>query len=495
MTTSTSTSSSSSIATVDPASGAVLAEYEAFDDARIESALASAHAAAGSWAVTPLAERLELLAALAVTLRAGRDEYAALMTAEMGKPLAEAAGEIEKSAVTADYYVANAARLLADEHVDIDNADIDNVAGVQAWVGYEPLGVIYAVMPWNFPFWQVLRAAIPTLAAGNAILLKHSPNVTGSALALQQVVERAGFPPGLLTTLVVAEPDVPAVSERIIADDRVAAVTLTGSNRAGAAVGAAAGRAVKKAVLELGGSDPFLVLDDADLDAAATAAVRARFHNAGQSCVCAKRFLVADTVAAEFTRLFVAKTRALVVGDPTDPATQVGPMARGDLRDQLHQQVQRSVAQGAQLLCGGQPVDRPGTYYQPTVLAGTGPGVAAFDEETFGPVAAIATAATDTQLAALANASPYGLGLSIWTADPQRAVRLARSITSGAVFVNAVVASDPRLPFGGTKHSGHGRELAAAGIREFTTIRTYWVTTPTTDGTGGKPGADPEPID
>jgi succinate-semialdehyde dehydrogenase/glutarate-semialdehyde dehydrogenase len=293
--------------------------------------------------------------------------------------------------------------------------------------------------------------------------------------AIESAIERAGFPPGLFTTLVVAEPDVPAVSERIIADDRVAAITLTGSNRAGAAVGAAAGRAVKKAILELGGSDPFVVLDDADLDAASTAAVRARFHNSGQSCLCAKRFLVADTVAEEFTRLFVDKTRALVIGDPTDPATQVGPMARADLRDQLHTQVQRSVEQGATLLAGGHPVDGAGTWYQPTVLAGTRPGITAFDEETFGPVAAIATAGSDDELAALANASEYGLGLSIWTTDPQRAVALARRISSGAVFVNAVVASDPRLPFGGTKRSGHGRELAAAGIREFTTIRTYWV--------------------
>jgi succinate-semialdehyde dehydrogenase/glutarate-semialdehyde dehydrogenase len=464
---------SHSITTVDPCTGAVLAEYPAFDDAAVEAAVAVAHGAQVSWAATPLSKRLELLRALAETLRAGRGEYAALMTAEMGKPITEALGEVEKSAVTADHYLTHAPAILADEPVAIDNVD-----GVQAWVGYEPLGVIYAVMPWNFPFWQVLRFAIPTWAAGNAVLLKHSPNVTGSALALQQLVERAGFPPGLLTTLVVAEPDVPGVSERIIADPRVAAVTLTGSNRAGAAVGAAAGRAVKKAVLELGGSDPFIVLDDADLDAASTAAVRARFHNSGQSCVCAKRFLVAEQVAAEFTRLFVQKTRELVIGDPTDPVTQVGPMARADLRDQLHTQVQRSIAQGATLLTGGRPVDGPGTWYQPTVLTGTGPGIAAFDEETFGPVAAIATAGTDAELAALANASEYGLGLSIWTSNPQRAVALARQISSGAVFVNAVVASDPRLPFGGTKASGHGRELAAAGIREFTTIRTYWITDP-----------------
>ena len=474
----TQTTNTPTIATADPATGEVIAEYAAFDDARVESAIATAHAAAASWAATPLPKRLQLLRALAEGLRAGRDEYAALMTREMGKPITEAAGEVEKSAVTADYYVANAVRILADEHVEIDPGPD---SAVRAWVGYEPLGVVYAVMPWNFPFWQVMRFAIPTLAAGNAVLLKHSPNVTGSALAIQQLTERAGFPQGLLTTLVVAEPDVPAVSERIIADDRVAAITLTGSNRAGAAVGAAAGRAVKKAVLELGGSDPFIVLDDADLAAAATAAVKARFHNSGQSCVCAKRFLVADAVADEFTRLFVEKTRALRVGDPTDSATQVGPMARADLRDQLHDQVERSVAQGATLLAGGHRVDGPGTYYQPTVLGDTRPGIAAFDEETFGPVAAIASAGTDAGLAELANASEYGLGLSIWTADIDRAVRLARSITSGAVFVNAVVASDPRLPFGGTKRSGHGRELATAGIREFTTIRTYWIAMSATD--------------
>jgi acyl-CoA reductase-like NAD-dependent aldehyde dehydrogenase/quinol monooxygenase YgiN len=399
----TQTTNTPTIATVDPATGEVIAEYAAFDDARVESAIATAYAAAASWAATPLPKRLELLHALAEALRAGRDEYAALMSREMGKPITEAAGEVEKSAVTADYYVANAVRILADEHVEIDPGPD---SAVRAWVGYEPLGVVYAVMPWNFPFWQVMRSAIPTLAAGNAVLLKHSPNVTGSALAIQEVIERAGFPQGLLTTLVVAEPDVPAVSERIIADDRVAAITLTGSNRAGAAVGAAAGRAVKKAVLELGGSDPFIVLDV---------------------------------------------------------------------------QVERSVAQGATLLAGGHPVDGPGTYYQPTVLGDTRPGIAALDEETFGPVAAIASAGRDAELAELANASEYGLGLSIWTADIDRAVGLARSITSGAVFVNAVVASDPRLPFGGTKRSGHGRELATAGIREFTTIRTYWTTTSAID--------------
>ncbi|MEB3370097.1 aldehyde dehydrogenase family protein [Saccharopolyspora mangrovi] len=328
-------------------------------------------------------------------------------------------------------------------------------------------------MPWNFPFWQVMRFAIPTLATGNAVLLKHSPNVTGSAIAIEQLLVRAGFPPNLLTSLIIPEPEVAAVSEKLIADPRIAAVTLTGSNRAGSSVGALAGRAVKKSVLELGGSDAFVVLDDADVDAASTAAVKARFTNSGQSCVCAKRFLIAHSIAEEFTRQFVAKTRALTVGDPTAPDTQIGPLSRADLRDQLHLQVEKSLDQGAQLLTGGAPIDRPGNWYQPTVLAATGPGVTAFDEETFGPVAAIATAADDDSLVTLANSSDYGLGLSIWSTDTDRAIAVARRITSGAAFVNTIVASDPRVPFGGTKQSGHGRELATAGIRESTNVRTY----------------------
>ncbi|MCG8927603.1 aldehyde dehydrogenase family protein [Lentzea sp. CC55] len=454
------------ITTINPASGAPLAEYRAFTAAEVDAAIAATRSAADTWAATPLQRRLARLRVLADELRASRDPLAALITAEMGKPTAEALGEVEKSATTAEYYAANAERILADEPVDIG-------PGARARTSYEPLGVVFAVMPWNFPLWQVMRFAVPTLAAGNTVLLKHSPNVTGSALAIQDLLARAGFPHGALSTLVIAEPDVPATSERIIADDRIAAVTLTGSNRAGAAVGAAAGRAVKKAVLELGGSDPFVVLDDADVDAAAAAAVRSRFTNAGQSCVCAKRFLLHNAIAEEFTRKFVDGARALKVGDPA--LSDMGPLARADLRDQLHVQVEKSVAQGATLLLGGSPIDSHGYFYEPTVLSGTGPGVVAFDEETFGPVAALATAADDDALADLANATDYGLAASIWTADTDRAERLARKITTGAVFVNAVVASDPRLPFGGTKRSGHGRELAAAGLREFTAVRTWWI--------------------
>lgn len=305
-----------------------------------------------------------------------------------------------------------------------------------------------------------MRFAIPSLVAGNGILLKHASNVTGSALALQDLFVEAGFPEHLVTTLVIADTDVPEVVSRLIEDDRIAAVTLTGSNRAGAAVGAAAGRAAKKSVLELGGSDAFVVLADADVERAAAAAVKARFTNAGQSCVCAKRFIVHEAVAAAFTTAFVSGVERLRLGDPRRPDTQVGPLARNDLRAAIQRQVEESVAAGARLLTGGKPVPGEGYFYQPTVLADTGPGMAAFDEETFGPLAALAVARDDEEAVRLANATAYGLGLSVWTADAARGVSLARRITSGAAFVNAVVASDPRLPFGGTKRSGYGRELA-----------------------------------
>ncbi|WP_405606978.1 aldehyde dehydrogenase family protein [Streptomyces sp. NBC_00076] len=374
---------------------------------------------------------------------------------------------MEKSALTAEYYAQQGPGILADRRAGID--------GVEVWVAYEPVGLVLAVMPWNFPVWQVMRFAIPSLVAGNGILLKHASNVTGSALALQDLFVEAGFPEHLVTTLVIADTDVPEVVSRLIEDDRIAAVTLTGSNRAGAAVGAAAGRAAKKSVLELGGSDAFVVLADADVERAAAAAVKARFTNSGQSYVCAKRLIVHEAVADAFTTAFVSGVERLRLGDPRRPDTQVGPLARDDLRAAIQRQVEESVAAGARLLTGGKPVPGEGYFYQPTLLADTGPGMAAFDEETFGPLAALAVARDDGEAVRLANATAYGLGLSVWTADAARGVGLARRITSGAAFVNAVVASDPRLPFGGTKRSGYGRELAAAGIREFTNTRTYWV--------------------
>lgn len=455
-----------SITTVNPATGRPLATYASHDDDAIERLLDTAHRATLDWGRAPLDRRVQVVRVLAHTLRDRADELAGTVTDEMGKPLAEAHGEIEKSAVTAEFYAAQAGRMLADRPVEID--------GVDAWVAYEPMGLVYAVMPWNFPVWQAMRFAVPALTAGNGVFLKHSPNVTGSALALQQLCEAAGLPPGVFTTVVVEEERVPEVSGRVIADDRIAAVTLTGSNRAGESVGAAAGRAVKKAVLELGGSDAFVVLADADVERAADAAVRARFANAGQSCVCAKRFVVEAAVAEQFVARFVEGVRALKVGDPRDGGTQVGPIARDDLRDGIRRQVADSLAAGATLLTGGEPLDGAGYYFEPTVLADTRPGVAAFDEETFGPVAAIAVAEDEDQAVALAAATQFGLGLSIWTADRRRALGFARQVTTGAVFVNAMVASDPRVPFGGTKRSGYGRELADVGLREFVNTRTYW---------------------
>lgn len=459
-----------SVTTTNPADGTLLASYPAMGSDDIEQAVARAAEAARAWGQRPVADRAALLTAFAAHLRADAERYAALVTAEMGKPLAQARGEVEKSAVTADYYATNAETILAARPVQIDSP-----AGVSAFVSPEPVGLVLAVMPWNFPVWQVMRFAIPTLAAGNGVLLKHSPNVTGTALALAEAFEEAGFPAHLVTTLVLAEDVVPETVSGLIADDRVAAVTLTGSNRAGEMVGAAAGRASKRSVLELGGSDAFVVLSDADVPAAAAAAVGARYTNSGQSCVCAKRFVVEAPVAEEFTRLFLDGVKALVVGDPTDPATSIGPLARADLRDALQRQVEQSVAAGATLAAGGHSIEGVGSFYEPTVLLGTGPGMPAFDEETFGPVAAIAVAADEDDAVRLANATPYGLGLSVWSRSTERALGVARRITSGAAFVNAVVASDPRVPFGGTKRSGYGRELAEAGILEFTNQRTYWV--------------------
>uniref|UniRef100_UPI003F49AB9E aldehyde dehydrogenase family protein n=1 Tax=Cupriavidus yeoncheonensis TaxID=1462994 RepID=UPI003F49AB9E len=454
------------ITTCNPSTGVVLQTYEGWTGKQIEAAVSAGHAAAKAWGKQPLANRVAAVRRLAEELRRQARPFAELMTAEMGKVVAEAAGEMEKSAVTALYYADNAERILADEKAGIE--------GVDAWVSYEPIGLVLAVMPWNFPVWQVMRFAIPAITAGNGVLLKHSPNVTGCALALEKLFIDTGLPKHLITTLVVAEPQVPQVIDSLIQDDRIAAVTLTGSNRAGAAVGAAAGRASKKSVLELGGSDALIVLDDADLDKAVAAAVKARFHNAGQSCVCAKRFIVSEAIAKSFTERFVQATQALVVGNPNESATQMGPLARPDLRDALDKQVHRSVEAGAVLLAGGQAVEGPGNFYAPTVLGNMQPGMAAFDEETFGPLAAIAVAKDDADAMRLANATPFGLSVSVWSRSNQRALDVAKGITSGAAFINAITASDARVPFGGTKKSGYGRELAAAGIREFTNARTYW---------------------
>ncbi|SFE58772.1 NAD-dependent succinate-semialdehyde dehydrogenase [Blastococcus tunisiensis] len=453
------------VTTVDPATGEPLARYPAQDVDAVLDVLAAVHAAQPAWAGRPVEDRAALVRAIGKQLRARADELAGLMTAEMGKPVGEARAEIEKSASACDYYADHGPGFLADRPVE--------TGAQRSWVAAEPLGVVLAVMPWNFPYWQVLRFAAPTLLAGNTAVLKHSPNVTGCALAIEQVFRDAGLPEDVFRSIVVAEADVPEVSRALVEDDRIAAVSLTGSERAGAAVAASAGRAIKKSLLELGGSDPFVVLADADLDVAVAGAVRSRFLNTGQSCLAAKRFVVHRSVAGEFSRRFAAAVAELSVGDPRDEATAIGPMARADLRADLDGQVRASIAAGATVLAGGAPLPGPGAFFAPTVLGDVTLDMPVMAEETFGPVAAVMPVDDDDDAVRVANATRYGLGASVWSRDPQHALAVGRRITSGALFVNTVVASDPRLPFGGTKRSGYGRELGEAGALEFTNARTY----------------------
>lgn len=452
--------------THNPANGELLATYPAMGPEQVEAALAAGYAAAATWAGTSLTERLDLLRGVGKLLRERREGYAALITAEVGKPLRESLAEVDKCAKNCDLVADLAPDWLADREIGTEAA--------RSFVSYEPLGVVLAVMPWNYPFWQVVRFACAALAAGNAGLLKHSPNVTGCALALGELFTDAGAPAGLFGVLVLTEEQVPEVVPAVIADPRVAAVTLTGSERAGAAVGASAGAALKKSVLELGGSDPFVVLEDADLVAAADAAVASRFGNAGQSCLAAKRIIVAEQVAEEFLDLFVQRVGLLQPGDPADLATTIGPMARADLRAALGDQVARSVAAGAEVVCGGHDLDAPGYYYAPTVLDRVTPEMSVFREETFGPVAAVIRARDEDHAVELANDTDYGLGAGVWSTS-ERGLAVGRRIRSGALFVNAVVASDPRLPFGGIGRSGYGRELSAEGVYEFTNVRTVVV--------------------
>ncbi|WP_304105937.1 NAD-dependent succinate-semialdehyde dehydrogenase [Mycolicibacterium bacteremicum] len=454
------------ITTINPATGSELDTYPAMSEAEIDAILGVAAEAQIHWKRENFAHRAGIIRTAAKLLRDRVEELALLVTREMGKPIAESRAEVLKCATGLDFYAEHAATYLSDETYQT-GAD-------RAWVSYEPVGVVLAVMPWNFPLWQVFRFAAPALMAGNAALLKHSPNTTGSALTCQEILTDAGLPEGLFTALVVDEADVPAVTERLISDPRVGAVTITGSERAGSAVGSLAGREIKKSVLELGGSDPFIVLADADLPQVARLAVKGRFLNAGQSCISPKRFIVEAAVADEFTALVVEETRRLEVGDPEAPGTDVGPMARADLRDGVARQVRAAVDAGAEVLVGGGPIDGDGYFYQPTVLTGVKPGMSVYSEEVFGPVATIITVADADEAVRVADDTPFGLGASVWSNDVDAAIAVGRRITSGACFINAVVASDARMPFGGAKRSGYGRELAGPGIREFVNIRTWW---------------------
>ncbi|MDM0058871.1 NAD-dependent succinate-semialdehyde dehydrogenase [Variovorax fucosicus] len=451
------------INTTNPFTEVIEARFEAHTAEQVEQLLEGAAQAQRQWAKTPLSARLPLLHRVAVVLRENKAAYARLITMEMGKPIVEAEGEIEKCAVTCEFYAENAPRFLSDMTVE-SNATESSVV-------FDPLGIVLAVMPWNYPFWQFVRFAAPALAAGNGALLKHANNVPQCALALQDAFVKAGAPEGLVTTLLVEASEVAG----LIADRRVAAVTLTGSTAVGKIVAAQAGAVMKKQVLELGGSDPFIVLADADIDEAAKVAAKARFTNTGQSCICAKRFLVEESVADRFVEALCAHAAELKIGDPMQRDTSVGPMARGNLRDELHSQVQRTIAAGAKLLIGGAPVEGPGYFYPPTVMDHVTPDMAAAKEETFGPAAAVIRVKDADEAVRLANVTEFGLGAALWTRDLERAKSLARRIEAGAVFINGLVASDARLPFGGIKQSGYGRELGEFGIREFTNIKTVWI--------------------
>ena len=451
------------IESVEPSTEEIRASFDPHSASDVASSITAADAAFRSWREVPIADRAVPMRALARVLRDRKDRYARLITTEMGKPISEALAEIEKCAWTCEFYAEHAAAYLADERVATNARE--------SFVAFEPLGVVLAVMPWNYPFWQVIRFLAPAVMAGNAAVLKHASNVPQCALAIEEAVRDAGFPAGILRTLLVPGGAV----EPAIADDRVRAVTLTGSTATGSRIAELAGRAVKKTVLELGGSDPFIVLRDADLGAAVETAVRARFQNAGQSCIAAKRFLVEAPIASEFERRFAVAIRALRVGDPLDPSTQVGPLARKDLRDALERQVAASVKMGARVIVGGKRRDGKGWFYEPTLLAGVTEEMPVLKEETFGPVAALLAVRDADEAVRVANDSPYGLGAALWTADLERAKAIARRIESGSVFINGMVASEPRLPFGGTKQSGYGRELSGFGIREFVNIQTIWI--------------------
>jgi succinate-semialdehyde dehydrogenase/glutarate-semialdehyde dehydrogenase len=449
------------IESVNPTTGEHLHSFAPESEAVVEQKLTRAAAAFADWRRRPVAARAQVIARAGEILDGERQTFARLMTTEMGKLFGAAQQEAQKCALGCRYYAQNAEAFLAPEVVT-------EAAGLRDAVYFQPLGAVLAVMPWNFPFWQVMRFAAPALVAGNVGLLKHASNVPQCALALAELFRRAGAPEGVFQTLLIDAPRVAA----IVSDPRVAAATVTGSEAAGSAVGAAAGKHVKKVVLELGGSDPFLVLASADIGRAVATAVKARIVNSGQSCIAAKRFIVVDAVYEQFTAAFTEAMAELVVGDPMAPETQVGPLALESIRDGIADQVARSIAAGARLLLGGQRGDRPGFFYMPTVLADVPETAPAATEEIFGPVASLFRVRDTDAAIALANASPFGLGASAWTRDRGEAERLAIEIEAGSVFINDMVASDPQLPFGGIKRSGHGRELGRYGLREFVNVKT-----------------------
>ncbi len=451
------------IASINPTTGETLRSFDPHTPAEIEARVALAHETFRSWRKTSFAKRAALLRGAGEILEQEKERWGRLMTLEMGKPIAAGHAEAEKCAWVCRYYAEHAEAQVAPQSSPTD--------GSRSYVRFDPIGPVLAVMPWNFPFWQVLRFAAPALMAGNVGLLKHASNVPQCALAIEEIFHRAGFPAGAFQTLLVESSAV----QSIIEDPRVAAVTLTGSEGAGISVGRAAGAQLKKAVLELGGSDPFLVLPSADVVKAAATAVKARTINNGQSCIAAKRFIVHREIADEFERRFVDGMRQLRVGDPLDPQTEIGPLATPKILEELDGQVRESLSAGARLALGGHKLDRPGNFYAPTVLVDPPRQAPVYDQETFGPVATVFRVASLDEAIVLANATTFGLGASAWTTDPAEQERLAVEIEAGSVFLNGMVKSDPRLPFGGIKRSGFGRELAEFGIREFVNVKTVWI--------------------
>ena len=451
------------IATINPATGETLKEYAALTEDELAARLQGAAETFRAYRQTRFTERAGIMLRAAEILEREKEQFARLMTTEMGKPFKAAGEEVAKCAWVCRYYAETAGEHLADEPVETNATD--------SFIRYQPLGPVLAIMPWNFPFWQVFRFAAPALMAGNVGLLKHASNVPQCALAIADIFRRAGLPAGAFQTLLITTAQV----ARVIDDERVAAVTLTGSEPAGRDVAARAGRQIKKTVLELGGSDPFIVMPGADMEAAVQTAVKARTINNGQSCIAAKRFIVAAAIYDEFARRFVAAMEALKVGDPFDETTDVGPLATPQILADLDEQVRRSAAAGARVLTGGAPLARPGNYYPPTVLADIPRNAPAYHEELFGPVAALFRVADIDEAISLANDTTFGLGASAWTNDAGERARFAAELEAGSVFINGMVASDPRLPFGGIKHSGYGRELSAFGIREFVNVKTVWI--------------------
>ena len=444
---------------INPYDNSVITDHKEHTPEEVKGIIDSVDETWKQWRDTSFAERAKLMMKASEVLLAEKDECAALITKEMGKILSKAEAEVEKCALGCRYYAENAEKMLQDEIVE---TDFD-----KSFISFEPIGVVLVVMPWNFPFWQVWRFVAPGLMAGNAGVLKHASNVMGCAKKIEEVIQKAGFPENLFRSLIIPSGSVDAA----IKHPAIKAVTLTGSEGAGSKVAETAGRELKKSVLERGGSDPFVVLEDADLEGSIRTAVNARNFNCGQVCISAKRFIVVESAAAEFEKTFKEITESLKIGDPFDPDTKVGPMARPDLVDDIHAQVVKSVDMGARLIAGGNKLEGPGNFYAPTVLADVKKGMPAYDEETFGPVAALITVKNEEEAIAVANDSPFGLGASVWTKDQERGIRVARRIESGMVFVNEMVMSLPKMPFGGVKRSGYGRELADYGIKEFVNIK------------------------